>query len=484
MIIDHQAEAYEWAVRNFGEIKLGDQRRTNRAIKIAQCMATNPGRTIPKLFNNPYDVKAAYNLFSNSDVNPDNLQSGHRALTLREMKEPGIYLLLEDTTELSWIGNLSIPGLGPVGDGAKGSQGFHLHSVLAVKWDGKKIEEILGTKRPTVEILGFCDQQYYIRKKKPKQENKKNNSQQTKKRERESQLWEKATQTIGHAPNNEKVEWIRVCDRGADIYEFFYTCQLSNHHYVVRASQDRALLDPKTEQESGHLFELVREQKAIGSFDLSLRARPGQGARNVNLSVSTLQVQIRSPWRPGKGPGTLPSIKCTAVRVWESNPPSGVEPLQWVLLTDREIRNFSQALECALIYCSRWIIEEFHKALKTGLGAERLQLQTAEALFAAIAIMSIVALRLISLRERVRSQSQADAKESGLSDVELKVLRLKLNKPILTVRDVALAIGRLGGHLNRKSDGLPGWQTLWHGMLSLQSIVEGYRLAHNIEKFG
>ena len=33
-----------------------------------------------------------------------------------------------------------------------------------------------------------------------------------------------------------------------------------------------------------------------------------------------------------------------------------------------------------------------------------------------------------------------------------------------TVREVALAIGRLGGHRKRTRDGLPGWQTLWHGM--------------------
>jgi hypothetical protein len=29
------------------------------------------------------------------------------------------------------------------------------------------------------------------------------------------------------------------------------------------------------------------------------------------------------------------------------------------------------------------------------------------------------------------------------------------------VAEVALAVGRLGGRLNRKSDGLPGWITLW-----------------------
>jgi hypothetical protein len=477
VIIDHQAEASVWATRNFERIKLGDERRTKRAIKIAEAMAVRPGASIPQLFSNTYDVKAAYNLFKNAEVNPDNLQSGHRDLTLAEINKPGVYLLLEDTTELSWSGNEPIPGLGPIGDGRKGLQGVHLHSVLAVSWSREEISE---NSRPAVEILGFCDQQYYIRKARPKQEKKKNNSQQGKKRARESQLWEKATQRIGKAPAQSEIEWIRVCDRGADIYELLYSCQEDNHHFVVRAKQDRALLAPETGQLSGRLFDIVKQQAALGSFALELRSRPGQVARTAHLSVSAVAVQIRAPWRPGKSPGKNPPINCTAVRVWESAPPAGIKPLEWVLLCDKQITNFTEALQCALIYCARWIIEEFHKALKTAMGAERLQLETAEALFAAIAIMSVVALRLISLREQVRLQVDAPAEASGLTETELKVLNLKLNKPIETVKDVALAIARLGGHLNRKSDGMPGWQSLWRGMLSLQSLVEGFRLAHNI----
>jgi hypothetical protein len=43
----------------------------------------------------------------------------------------------------------------------------------------------------------------------------------------------------------------------------------------------------------------------------------------------------------------------------------------------------------------------------------------------------------------------------------------------LTVREFLLALGRMGGHQNRKQDGLPGWQTLWKGMLHLQAMLEG-----------
>ena len=60
--------------------------------------------------------------------------------------------------------------------------------------------------------------------------------------------------------------------------------------------------------------------------------------------------------------------------------------------------------------------------LKTGLRAENLQLETAHALSAAISIMSIVDLRILDLRERLRMNLYAPAKESGLNELELKYL--------------------------------------------------------------
>jgi hypothetical protein len=170
------------------------------------------------------------------------------------------------------------------------------------------------------------------------------------------------------------------------------------------------------------------------------------------------------------------------VRVWEPEAPQGVEPLEWILLCDGPASSFEQALEGALEYSTRWILEEFHKGLKTGLGAERLQLEKAHPLFAAIAIMSVVALRLIELRERLRLEPQAPAAASGLDPLELEVLALACRRQLDTVQAVALAIGRLGGHLNRQRDGLPGWITLWRGMRRLNTLLEGARLASRLKK--
>ena len=95
-----------------------------------------------------------------------------------------------------------------------------------------------------------------------------------------------------------------------------------------------------------------------------------------------------------------------------------------------------------------------------------------------------MALRLPDLRERLRLAPDAPAEQAGLSELELTVLGQSVKRPLKTVRDVALAIGRLGGQMNRKSDGLPGWLTLLRGMTKLNDLVEGARIALKLKRFG
>jgi hypothetical protein len=471
----HQ-EPQRWAEEQFAGAKLTDIRRVARVKTIAEAMAVHPGRSIPQLCDSPYAVKATYNLFNHEAATPENLQAGHRAAVLEAMRQPGVYLLLEDTTELSWSGKHAIRGLGPIGNSAAGLQGFFLHTVLSVRWPDASQDT---SKRRPVEVLGIGDQQYYVRTpcRRPRE-----SSQERLRRARESQVWPQASQHLGHAPHD--MQWIRVADREADIYEYLVSCQALGHGFVIRAAKDRALSQPETGKRAGRLFTAARSAVPLGEFTLELRQRPKHPARTAHLCVSATAVALSAPWRPGYGRSRKSPITCTAVRVWEVTAPDAEDRLEWLLLCDADVADFAQARACVLQYATRWVIEEYHKAIKTGLGAERLQLESVERLFAAIAIMSVVALRLIELRERLRKQPDAEATQSGLSPLELEVLRQKSGRTLRTVREVALAIGRLGGHLNRKGDGLPGWQTLWHGMNTLHALVEGVLIAHRLKSFG
>jgi len=144
--VAHQ-EPHLWAEQHFSGAEMSDVRRTDRIVAIAEAMAATPGGSIPTLFAHPYDIKAAYNLFKHPEATPDNVQAGHRELVLSEMQTPGVYLLLEDTTELSFSGRKPVPGLGPIGNGAAGLQGFFVHSVLGARWSPPPAAT-QGSRRP------------------------------------------------------------------------------------------------------------------------------------------------------------------------------------------------------------------------------------------------------------------------------------------------------------------------------------------------
>ena len=80
-----------------------------------------------------------------------------------------------------------------------------------------------------------------------------------------------------------------------------------------------------------------------------------------------------------------------------------------------------------------------------------------------IALLSVLAVALVNARAAARS--------AELAVQVLSVWRYREARP-LTVREYVLALGRLGGHLNRKGDGLPGWQTLWRGAMKLHAMLE------------
>ena len=73
-----------------------------------------------------------------------------------------------------------------------------------------------------------------------------------------------------------------------------------------------------------------------------------------------------------------------------------------------------------------------------------------------------------------------------LSDDEIEVLVLRFGKGMklseLTVGQAVLWIGRLGGHLNRKRDGMPGVRTLWRGLHDLTLLVAGFQAGKKLRE--
>ena len=174
-------------------------------------------------------------------------------------------------------------------------------------------------------------------------------------------------------------------------------------------------------------------------------------------------------------------LPMSVVYVCEEQPPQGEKPIEWMLLTNEPVQTFNDAWRVTSWYERRWIVEEYHKALKTGCGIEDLQFTHVERLQPAIALLSAVALTLLSLRDasrRTEVQTQPATTLFATEYVEvLSIRRYGKQRRDLTVRDFFFALARLGGHQNRKRDHQPGWLVLWRGWTKLQLMLDGYSAA-------
>ena len=273
-----------------------------------------------------------------------------------------------------------------------------------------------------------------------------------------------------------------MADRESDIYEVFERCRQAGRSFVIRATYPRALAG---ELEGCDLLTAVESAPVLGVSQVTL-ARENRIAR---LEIRSICVELRGPPRPG---GRLPNYTLNVVQAREIDPPANASsakanassakangsPVNWTLVTDLPVATFEQCRRVICIYRCRWLIEEFHKAMKSGLKIEQSQLSDYRRLSALAGIVSVVAILLLQIRHVARTGGEEELHESQTDPAILTVLK-KLHPPQgkATHRWYWISIARLGGFLNRKADGDPGWQTLWRGWQTLSHLVRGYQLS-------
>jgi len=448
-----------WAHNEFEFAQLGDKRRNKRLVNIAEHLAAAPGGTLPQAFPALADLKAAYRFFGQRGVTFDQVIDPHVQRTRDACRQAGEYLIIEDTTCLDYSGHRCAENLGVIGDG--GGRGFDLHSALAVR-----IEAWTPEQRPQGTIVGLFDQQCRTPRPAPKGETRS----QRLKRPRKSQVWAFGFKSAGCPPPG--CQWIYTGDRETDCYEPMQICLVHGVDFVVRSCQNRVL-----DQKAEYLDEAVAKAPVLGRSTIELRARPGVPARTAIVETRSTRVDFKAPYRPGTPVPPLKNIGVVEVR--EVDVPLTVkEPLHWVLLTSLPCGTFEEAQRVVGCYTGRWWIEEYHKALKSGAGVEDSQLGKADRLEVLIAILAVVAIRLLGTKMLARSRPDSyEAAESfGPEILEVLEKKLKLVKPNWTNKNVVIAIARLGGFLARKSDGMPGWQTIWRGWQRLFWMCQGAEL--------
>jgi hypothetical protein len=450
----------KWAVQTFGTAELGDLRRTDRLVKMAMVLAENPAASLPKSMRNWGDTLAAYRFLGNEAITHEQILVPHWMQTREEAMRRKRVLLAADTTDMNLSTHKTTTGAGPIGRGSS-AQGFFVHTVLAMDADAR-------------ELLGCLYQEPFVRVPAPQGETKAERQ----KRPRESQVWERSVQAMGRVPANK--QWIYVGDRGSDLYTFWQTCSQLGYDFVIRLAQDRrALLEAEAEEDDPtvhHLKTLARSLPAQDGRVLQMPAQRQRPAREAFVQISWQQVRLQPPTHMAKKDQT--EITAWVLHVWEPQPPTGSEPLEWFLVTTVPVQSTQDAWERVVWYKWRWLLEDFHKVLKTGCHMEDRCLQTVEALWKLLALLTPMAMRLLWLRQTAQLAPDTPA-TAVVSEEVVRLVALLDKRPgvALTAKQLWHTIARFGGYLDRKSDPPPGWQTLWQGWMYIQTVLEGVHLA-------
>lgn len=457
--------------RSFGEIHfgkaiLGNKSRTRRLVKVADALVRHPGGTLPHKMNDPAALQAMYRLMQRPEVTHTTVLAAHQAETLGRIEQhSGPLLAISDATELDYSGLASLQQLGQIGNG--GGRGYICHNVLIVD----------PAQR---QAVGLANQILHTRVKAPAGESKKD----IRRREsRESRLWPEGTMPL---PDDPKL--IVVCDRGGDTLEEMEHEAKSRRGFVIRSRHDRKALVGHT----GHgakkkLYTMAREAKPAGRYEVEVAATGQRPGRTATVQFSFRAVRLVPPKQP-RGQHSQEPLAVWIVRVWESDPPAATEPLEWFLLTNVSVQRAAAARRVIAWYECRWIVEEYHKALKTGCNIEDMQFTHASRLEPMIAIQSVIALTLLQLRDASR---RPDAETVSATEVVaqeyvnvLSTWRHGEMRPDWSVHEFFLAMARLGGHQNRRQDKRPGWIVLWRGWTALELLVVGARLERKRRKLG
>lgn len=460
-----KVEWVRWAEEELGEAGLGDARLDARLVAIAATFMGAPEGSIPRSSGKWSAAKAAYRFFSNKKVDPETIYSRHRASVIERCKEEKVVLAVGDTTYLDYTSHLETDGIGPLGDLIH--NGLVMQPTLAVT--------------PERVALGLIHQNVWVR---DKEEFGKSTAPEAKKRrikEKESFKWMESLEAANRlkealGPGEPKV--ISVFDREGDVFEVLLeaTKPTTSCGLLVRASWDRRVEHPQR-----YLWSSLEAEPVAGTLQVTVPRGPGQKERVATLSIRYLRTTLLPP-RNRTIEDRRP-VEVFAVYVLEEDPPEFCEAISWMLLTTEPVSCFDDACRILQWYTCRWIIELFFRVLKSGCRAEERQLERAERLIRCLALDCVVAWRILYLTILGRELPDApctivfeEHEWKGVWAFVHQSTKVPAEPP--TLREMVRMVGRLGGHLGRKSDKEPGSMTLWRGLQRIPDIAGMWTILH------
>jgi hypothetical protein len=454
-----------WAEEEFGTCRLPDNRLRERLVNIAENFYNRPVANIPEACSGSAAViKGAYRFFNNKKITMDVILTPHIESTIERIKKYATVLAPQDTTTLNYSHPATV-GLGPTGSNSDNSVGMQLHDTLAFSEDGTP--------------LGVLDAQCWARD--PEDRNKSKRRKDVPIEEKESIKWLRSFRKLSEiqklCPDTMLVS---IGDRESDVYELFVEASKDSAgpKLLVRSDRHRnrkvQQLDDEQE-EYEYLWTFMEQQSLSGTLNVHIPKREGVKARDAIVDVKFSRIKINPP----KDTKHTPLENFWAVYLIESDNADVESRIEWMLLTTVETATFEDAKKRSEWYAGRWGIEVYHRTLKSGCRILNRQLGTAESLQACLGVDMVVAWRIYHLTMLGREVPDHPC-SVFFEDVEWKALCCHAEKtPVAPTQPPTLVeairmVGKLGGHIGRKGDGMPGTECIWRGLQHLDMAVEMY----------
>jgi len=447
-----------WAAQVAAATPLPDRRLNTRLERLLTLLAQKPLDAFPQAAPDWHQAKATYRFLANERFAWQDLLTGWQTTTTQGLRGQPLVYVAHDTTTVSYSTLKRTTGLGYINQ-IEAARGLHCHSSVVLRADGV--------------VLGLLHQHYWVR---PQYRKSAPNSRP--REDKESIKWQRGLNATAAAlrslPASQRPRVIHLMDREGDIHEVFAKVLELGHGAIIRRYRHRAVAEWPLDADR-----VIRAVPAVGQWKLKLPAGHGRKGRTalVELRSTVLTLTPNNHVERQRQP-----LRLTMVQVREiGTPPQGEEAIDWLLWTTEPARTKKQILAVARAYAFRWRVEDFHLVWKQGCRVEQLQLETRPRLEKALVLYAGVAVRVVQLRDLARREPTAPCTEV-LTEDEWQVLYAHSTgavptaaTPVPTIEQASKWIGRLGGHLGRKRDGMPGVRTLWRGWRDLALLVAGYR---------
>jgi hypothetical protein len=275
---------------------------------------------------------------------------------------------------------------------------------------------------------------------------------------------------------------VNGADREGEIHEWFLDAVRrvpeERAEFIIRAKCHRRLAPGTAPRDLG---EEMQKARAAGRRTVELTRPLERPPRPVTLRVVVKRVTFQGARRPG---GRLPPGEVVAVYAKECRPPSGEEPIEWLLLTSLPVADFPRACPGVQWYRCRWEIERFFRVLKPGGQSEPLRVQTEQRLLNAMAFYLMVAWRIHSMTMAGRAYPDVPC-EVVFEPQEwhtLYTMRHHRHPPQAPppLREIVRALAQLGGFFARTGDGEPDIQAIWQGYQRLHECIDALEIHRSV----